>query len=79
MTEIKTGAFKCPHTNGRLQTVYTDEVIIKAVEDLQDATPAKVAEKVGCHPTVARRKLKSLHERGLIYGNKLTGRWVFWI
>jgi len=80
MPDRETGATKCTNKNGRLQTLYTDDMILNALEEIgEQTTPPKVAEKIGCNPVVARNKLKSLHERGLIYGNKLTGRWVFWI
>jgi len=78
MTGIKTGAAKCPHVNGRLQTVYTDEMLIQAVKDVGEATPRQVADVIGCNTVIARKKLKSLVERGLIQGKNIAGRWVFW-
>ena len=79
MANIKTGAHKCTHKNGRLQTIFTDEVIIQAVKNIgDDATPRQVADIVGCNPVIARNKLKSLVERGLIQGKNIAGRWVFW-
>ena len=78
MADIKTGAAKCPHVNGRLQTVYTDGMLIQAVKDVGETTPRHVADIVGCNPVIARNKLKSLVERGLIQGKNIAGRWVFW-
>jgi ribosomal protein S25 len=86
MAEIETGAHKCPNVNGRMQAIYTDEVIINALRDIcRDsptngrATPRQVAEKVGCNNVIARDKLKSLVKKGLIQGDNLTGRWIFWV
>ena len=81
MTNNKTGTSKCLRTDGgRMQTLYTDDIIIGALKEIdQHTTPAKVAEKVDCNIITARNKLKSLYNRGIIQGSKLTGRWVFWI
>ena len=75
-----TGADKCPRSNGgRMQTLYTDEMILSTLKAGEQTTPAQVAEKLGCNIVVARNKLKSLHSRGQIEADKLTGRWVFWL
>lgn len=80
MTDIETGAAKCPRSNGgRMQTMYTEEMFINALKEIgQQTTPPQVAEKVGCNPVVARNKLKALRKKGSIQGQNITGRWVFW-
>lgn len=84
MTETKTGAHKCPHKNGRLQTVYTDDIMIKTVKNINNdtedaATPKQVSEMLNCNMEIARNKLKSLVERNIINGKTIAGRWVFWV
>lgn len=74
-----TGADKCPRSNGgRMQTLYTDEMILSTLKAGEQTTPAQVAEKLGCNPVVARNKLKALYKKGVVEGQNITGRWVFW-
>lgn len=79
MPEIETGAHKCPNVNGRMQAIYTDDIIINAVEEIGEATPRQVADKVGCNNVIARNKLKALVKKGSIHGKNIAGRWVFWV
>jgi len=53
-------------------------MLIQAVKDVGEATPRQVAGVIGCNTVIARKKLKSLVERGLIQGKNIAGRWVFW-
>lgn len=84
MPKIKTGAHVCTRNGFRLQEKYTTEVLTNAVETINEktggngATPKHVAGVLGCHPTVAREKLKYLVCQDKIGGSNLTGRWIFW-
>lgn len=76
---VETGAHKCPNVKGRMQAIYTDEVIINALKEIGEATPSQVAEKIGCNLVIARNKLKVLAEKGVIHGKNIAGRWIFWV
>lgn len=76
----ETGALKCPRTpGGKMQAIYTDDMIISAVQEAGEATPRDVADKLGCNAVVARNKLKALSNNGLIQSKNIAGRWVFWV
>jgi len=59
---------------------FADEQFIKAVNKCMEeatCTAAEVAEKVGCHPQVAKRRLLELAEKGKVT-KKMRGRiWGF--
>lgn len=76
---IKTGAHKCPNVKGKMQAIYTDDVVISALKEIGEATPSDVAKKIGCNPVIARNKLKVLAESGAIHGKNIAGRWIFWV
>lgn len=64
----------------RYSQEFTDEQFIKAVNKCMEeatCTAAEVAEKVGCHPQVATRRLVELADQGKL-SKKMRGRtWGF--
>jgi ribosomal protein S25 len=64
----------------RFTQEFADEQFIKAVKECMEeatCTAAEVAEKVGCNPQVATRRLVQLTEQGKLQ-KKLRGRtWGF--
>ncbi|WP_193309203.1 transcriptional regulator [Halorubrum halophilum] len=48
--------------SGKFTEQYSRETFLKAVNSLENATTAQVAEKVGCSYDLAYRRLKGLEE-----------------
>lgn len=64
----------------RFTQEFTDEQFIKAVYKCMEeatCTAAEVAEKVGCNPQVATRRLSALAEKGKLTQKKRGRSWGF--
>lgn len=69
------------HNGSRLVEVYSFKNFEQAIYDIDGpmATPAQIADKLGCNARYAREKLKGYVEQDKIRGQKIADRWVFWL
>jgi len=62
---------------GRFGMEYDRADFLVAVEEADHATAKKVAERVGCSPDLARKRLRHLEDEGIVESTDL-GRTLLW-
>jgi len=62
---------------GRWVKEFTDQQFINALHGNLN-TPADIADIVGCGLSLAQKRLKILYKTGVISGQLVAGRWVYW-
>ena len=59
--------------------IYDDSCFIAAIEKLGKASAPEIAEQVGCNARVATIRLTRLLAEKRVSGEKVSGRWRFWL
>lgn len=63
--------------SGQFTNQYPREAFLREVEDTENATTQKVANRVGCSYDLAYRRLNDLAERGEVKRDEIGGSFVW--